>query len=390
MRSSAWIHCVLTSAVVLGACSESNKGPAPVGVAGTAGQPPGGTGGRSRPSGSGGTGGFQGGTGGGAPAPVTGGVSGSGGVGGVTGSGDGGSGGRVGSGGSAGDATAGEVGGGGMTRAVKCGEMTTPVVSTGAAEGVVITPDGTLYYSQSFNGSNIGRYRPGMAAEPSFVPNVGAQVLGLTYDPKRKLLYAGRRSNPPAVLKINVAVTPPTVSVLAPAETGINGVTLGEDDAVYYSDQNDRRIFRVTPEGMKQQVNTTPLPGQPNGLAFGADKALYVVYWSGSMQVTKLTLTDGVETGRAVFIQSIGAGNADGAAFDEMGRLYVTANGMLRRIAADGSSVDMMMASNGANIDFGAGSLKCTDVYVGSNDKGIRRHTLDVKGANVPWHREAP
>jgi hypothetical protein len=73
-----------------------------------------------------------------------------------------------------------------------------------------------------------------------------------------------------------------------------------------------------------------------------------------------------------------------------MGRLYVTAGGMLRRIAANGASVDMMMASNGANIDFGAGALKCTDVYVGSNNGGIRRHALDVKGMDVPWHREAP
>ena len=48
------------------------------------------------------------------------------------------------------------------------------------------------------------------------------------------------------------------------------------------------------------------------------------------------------------------------------------------------------MASNGANIEFGAGALRCNDVYVGSNGAGIVRHPLDVKGANVPWHRAAP
>ena len=63
---------------------------------------------------------------------------------------------------------------------------------------------------------------------------------------------------------------------------------------------------------------------------------------------------------------------------------------MLRRISADGATVDMLLASNGANIEFGAGGLRCNDVYVGSNDAGIRRHSLDVKGLNVPWHREAP
>jgi streptogramin lyase len=377
-------------AVGMSACSD-NEGSSPGATGGAGGTGSGGRGG-SAGAGSGGSSGSGG-------VIATGGTSGggggaSGGSGGGTGGGSAGAGGSVdgGSGGAPGDA-GGEGGpgpGDGPASAVKCGDMITPVMGTGAAEGVVITPDGTMYYSQSFSANtSIGRYRPGMAAEPNFIPNVGAQVLGITYDPKRKILYAGRRSNA-AVLKIDLKVTPPTVATLAPAEADINGMTLGEDDAVYYSDQTGRNIHRVTPEGMKTKVNTTPLPGEPNGIAFGPDKALYVVYWAGTQQVTKLTLTNGAETARAVFLASLGAGNADGAAFDEMGRLYVTAGGMLRRIAANGASVDMMMASNGANIDFGAGALKCTDVYVGSNGGGIRRHALDVKGMDVPWHREAP
>jgi sugar lactone lactonase YvrE len=137
-------------------------------------------------------------------------------------------------------------------------------------------------------------------------------------------------------------------------------------------------------------VTTTALPGGANGIAFGPGPGvnLFVVYFNGTQEVTKLTLTNGMESARAQFIASVGAGGGDGAAFDEMGRLYVTAGGQLRRIAADGSRVEMMMPSNGANIEFGAGALRCTDVYVGGNSGGIRRHMLDVKGANVPWHRQ--
>src|SRR4029453_9580594 len=100
-----------------------------------------------------------------------------------------------------------------------------------------------------------------------------------------------------------------------------------------------------------------------------------------------LILTNGGETGREVFIANVGATNADGAAFDEMGRLWVTAANQLRRITADGARVDMMMASNGANVEFGAGALNCNDIYGGSGSTGIRRHTVDVKGAVVPWHK---
>jgi hypothetical protein len=279
-----------------------------------------------------------------------------------------------------------------------CGNYVAAANTTGGAEGLVVTPDGTLYFSQAGTGQHIGRIRPGGPVERNWVM-VGPNVLGITYDPKRKLIYAGRRgqgtANPPAVMKIDVSGPTPLVGMLATAGASINGVTLGEDEAVYYTEESARNIRRVTYFGTSSLVNATALPGNPNGLAFGPDGKLYVVYFSGNNQITRLTLTNGGETGRAVFLANVGSAGADGIAFDDMGRVYVTAGGQLRRFSSvmmmGTPRMEMMMPSNGANIEFGVGALNCNDVYVGSGNAGIRRHTLaDARGANVPWHRPSP
>jgi streptogramin lyase len=260
------------------------------------------------------------------------------------------------------------------------------VPTDGSTEGVVIAPDGTIYHSQSFSGNFIGRIRPGMAHERNWVM-VGAQVLGITYDPKRKVLYAGSRSRQ-KILKIEVDKTPPTVTELADAEGGVNGVTLGEDDAVYYNDQTGGHISRVSPDGMKTRVTNTPIPSGPNGIAFGPDGMLYVNQWSGP-NVWRLKLdATGKEMTREMF-GTYGRNGGDGLAFDAMGRLYITAGGMLYKMGTDGKLIGAPMAANGANIDFGAGALSCMDAYVGGNGGGLKVITLDAPGANVPWHRAA-
>jgi sugar lactone lactonase YvrE len=387
-------------------CGSESRGIVPSGTGGSV-SSAGGRGGRGGTTGTGGT------TGGGG-ATATGGTSGSGGG---TGGGTGGGGpteaGPAEVGGEVGDAPEGsDTPDAAMAEVAPMPDMATPDMAivpggcgnyvaaantTGGAEGIVVTPEGTLYFSQAGQGQHIGRIRPGMPVERTWV-QVGPNVLGITYDPKRKLIYAGRRgmgtANPPAVLKIDVSGPTPLVGTLAPAAATINGITLGEDEAVYYTEETGRNVRRVTYFGQPSLVNASPLPGNPNGLAFGPDGKLYIVYFSGNNQVTRLTLTNGGETGREVYLANVGAAGADGIAFDDMGRLFVTAGGQLRRIRAPAMGapqVDMMMASGGANIEFGVGALSCNDVYVGSGNAGIRRHTLaDSRGANVPWHRPAP
>jgi hypothetical protein len=270
-----------------------------------------------------------------------------------------------------------------------CGTARPELDAIKSAEGLVIAPDGTIYFSQPFAGPNptfLGRYAPPYDAGPEVRwLDMGGNALGITLDPRRKVLYAGSRTLK-KLLAISLEGTP-VVHPLADVEDGINGVTLGADAAVYYSDQTGGHIYRITPKGVKTKVTTSPL-SEPNGLAFGPDGGLYVVSWK-TPEVTRLELKGGVERARAVFV-TLPESRADGIAFDAKGRMYVTARATLHQVSADGKAVTVLGPSLGANIEFGAGALVCGDMYIAGNGKGILRWETDTPGWSVPWHRRSP
>jgi glucose/arabinose dehydrogenase len=265
-----------------------------------------------------------------------------------------------------------------------CGHARPDLKGIETAEGLVIAPDGTIYFTQPYGkGASgfLGRYRPPYTKPETRWLDLGGKALGLTLDPKRGVLYAGSRDRK-KLLAIFLA-SKPEVWELADVEPDINGLTLGEDGAVYYTDQKGGHVYRVTAGGTKTQVTSAPLE-DPNGLAFGPDGHLYVLTY-GKALVTKLALAAGKETGRAPFAAT-GGKNADGIAFDAKGRLYVTATG-LYRISPDGKTVESLGAAYGANAEFGMGGLGCSDLYTAGNGKGIARYQNDTPGLDVPWHR---
>jgi lysophospholipase L1-like esterase len=272
---------------------------------------------------------------------------------------------------------------------VPCGAARPSLEPIPHAEGLVIAPDGTIYFSQPFVGSNkqyLGRYRPPYDQPPETRwVDMGGDALGIMLDPERKVLYAGSRT-----LKKLLRVTlgePPTLRALADVEGGINGVTLGEDGAVYYSDQDGGHLYRVDPEGAKTRVTASPIT-EPNGIAFGPDGKLYVVSWA-TTEVTRLDLANGAEVGRVLFA-TLPQVKGDGIAFDARGRVYATASSTLYEISPDGKEVHPLGRTAGANIEFGAGALACTDMYIAGVGQGIRRFQHDTAGLEVPWHRAAP
>jgi lysophospholipase L1-like esterase/sugar lactone lactonase YvrE len=271
---------------------------------------------------------------------------------------------------------------------VRCGAARPRLEAIASAEGLVIAPDGTFYFSQPFDALNaryLGRFLPPYDEPPEMRwLDLGGNAFGIAFDPGRDTLYAGSRTLK-KLLKVTLG-NPPVVAVLADAEEGINGLTMDEDGAVYYSDHGGGNVFKVTAGGEKTRVTTTPVT-EPNGLAFGPDGRLYVVSWA-TPQVTRLTLANGVETAREIFA-TLPQAKADGIAFDAKGRAFVTASSILYELSPDGAVVTPLGRSAGANVEFGAGPLSCSDIYT-AGGQGLRLFQHDTPGLDVPWHRPVP
>jgi sugar lactone lactonase YvrE len=283
----------------------------------------------------------------------------------------------------------------GTAARVLCGMTEATVMGVTAAEGLAISPDGTIYWTNPFGGGGsrfLGRHRPPYtdAPELNFV-EIGPVVLGITYDPKRRTIYAGQRGmQQPALLAVDLTTTPPAVTTLTTIEPGANGVILGADDAVYFTTQDTNNVWRFDlTSRMLRKVNTAPVP-DPNGLAFGPDGNLYVLTYVAA-NVTQLKLANGVATAQEMWLAiGMDARNADGIAFDRMGNMYVTAAGLFK-ITPQKVVTRLRAATDvpGANIEFGVGALRCSDMYIaGGSGRGIARITNDVEGLETPWHRQ--
>ncbi len=122
---------------------------------------------------------------------------------------------------------------------------------------------------------------------------------------------------------------------LAAASAGVNGLTLGEDGAVYWADQGARNL-RATSAGVKTEVTTTPLPFEPNGLAFGPDGMLYINGWTG-MDVYRLKLdATGKETMRQKFATLTNSNQDSAIGLDGEGNIITT--GGLHKVDPSNSS----------------------------------------------------
>jgi glucose/arabinose dehydrogenase len=264
-----------------------------------------------------------------------------------------------------------------------CGSARPNLDGISTAEGLVIAPDGTIYFTQPAS-NFLGRYRPPYTQPEVRWLDIGPKALGATLDPKQNVLYIGSRSR-----KKLLAITlsqPPASKELADVEAGINGLTLGTDGNVFYTDQAGGHVYRVSSGGEKTQVTTSPIE-EPSGLAFGPDARLYVLTHAKA-KVTKLQVWFGKEIDRVAFadVGATGGKDAGGIVFDSKGQMYVTATDLFR-VSRDGKQVERLGPAPGARAEFGVGPLSCTDLYTAGNGKGISRRQVDVPGMLVLWHR---
>ena len=266
----------------------------------------------------------------------------------------------------------------------RCGTERPALTGTTGTEGVVIGPDGAIYFSQA---GSVGRIAADGTRNNRWAVVTGANTMwGLAFDRARNRLYAGSPTTR-KVHAIDLSADPPAVTDFVTNAGGPNGLTMGPDGFLYYSDFSGGQVYRVDGDGMRTQVTTTGI-SSANGLAFDAMGNLLALSYSQG-RLYRLTLTDGAETARAMV--ATGLGSADGLALDAMGNIYVTDQRGSRLIKLDpmgGNPEDLLTGLNApANIEFGYGALSCTDIYVATGG-GLRRYEDGTTGgAAVPWHR---
>jgi sugar lactone lactonase YvrE len=261
-----------------------------------------------------------------------------------------------------------------------CGTAEPDVAMVTGTEGVVIARDGTIYFSQS---GGVGRLTPDGMRNAAWASIPSARtVWGLALDAANEWLFVGVPGN--GVFRIPLTGTPTPERIVSGGAA--NGLTMGPDGFLYYSDFSAGRVFRVSPDGGTPTEVTASTIASANGVAFEAAGTLLVASYS-SGDLWRLTLAGGVETGRARVARGLGA--PDGLAIDAMGRIYVTDNGSgnVLRIEADGSGMTTLLRGvrAAAALEFGSGALRCTDLYVASSG-AMRRYANDAEGASVPWH----
>jgi sugar lactone lactonase YvrE len=212
-------------------------------------------------------------------------------------------------------------------------------------------------------------------------------VWGLAIDSANRRLFVGSPATA-TIYAVDLTADAPVATVYLTGAGGPNGLTMGPDGALYYSDFSGSHVYRVTgaDAGARTRVTTSTI-AQANGVAFHRDGSLYVDSFSAGSLI-RLTLVGHVESTRRTIATSLGS--PDGLAFDARDRIYVSDNagGRLIRLDADGANPEVLRTgiSAAANIEFGAGALPCTDVYVASGGALVRYEMGDTNGASVPWH----
>jgi sugar lactone lactonase YvrE len=251
--------------------------------------------------------------------------------------------------------------------------------TVGDSEGLAIDADGTVYFSQP---SAVGRLTPAGTLDKEWAKLPGAtKTWGIAIDRPHKVLYIGSPATS-TVYRVTLDETPVVTSLVTTAGAP-NGLTMGPDGALYYSDYEPAGdIWRVTADGARTKVSSSTLP-RPNGVAFGPDGALYIdLYEVGA--VTRLTLADGRETARANFIPS-GLEKADGIAFDAAGNVYIGWGEGVSRATPDGKTLTRLAKGTTANVEFGAGAIPASHLYA-VTEKKIVLIENDLAGAAVRWH----
>lgn len=270
-----------------------------------------------------------------------------------------------------------------------CGTVEVPPASIEMTHGIAIASDGTIYFGHVAGGPNkpILRWRPGDAEATmiAILPEDDSLTRGVALS-DGGTLFVGTPDNGGSIYSIDTTAAMPT-PVREIADAGmVVGVTVGPDNAVYYTDAGAGEVRRFEPGTNMATLVTAaenPLP-QPTSLAFDSDGTLLVSTLNPGT-VVRLTIEGGVETAREPVIDLSAAGAfLEGVAVDSDGQIYVTDQTAGEMLAIDpgGAQATVLVTDLLApsHMAFGRGAIEC-GIYIGAQGGPLGYYDADVSPA---------
>lgn len=180
-----------------------------------------------------------------------------------------------------------------------------------------------------------------------------------------------------------------------------NFVLVRKDGSFLVSDDATNEIFLCDQKGALSLYCTAV--NHPNGLALSADESiLYVAQIFQGIKpvipdnrVWSVALSNGKPMRGAKLLTATGPGGAnDGLAMDQLGRLYIAANGEGKIWRYDPTNEEMILIAEGmygaASIAFGEGKFDAHSIYISttnSNNRGGKIYRVYVGVEGMPLNR---
>ena len=185
-----------------------------------------------------------------------------------------------------------------------CGSERPDVSGLDNVDGLAIGRDGTIYFTRVGEPDAwLGRLRPGGSRADLYwmkIPGRGTRLWGLAIDSRRNRLYIAA-GDTQTIYRVDMRAEAPGPEPLVTGLMVPNDIAVDRDGDIYYSERGDRKIYRVTPEGTRNEVTPSSVGEQnsPGGLTFGRDGALYAGTFNGP--IVRIEIAGGVERSRGTY-----------------------------------------------------------------------------------------